>query len=128
MILINFSHPLSGEARAQIEALTGQAIAREIEVPTELDLGRPFGEQVVALADAAGLSAREWQTVPILIVPPGLSACAAALLAELHGRTGYFVPVVRTRPVADGFLTRFEVAEIVDLRALRDAARTRRGG
>ena len=64
--------------------------------------------------------------MPILIAPPALSAIAMALSAELHGRSGHFVPVVRTRPVAGSMPPRYEVAEILDLQAIRDAARTRR--
>jgi len=48
------------------------------------------------------------------------------LLAELHGRMGYFPPIVRLRPVPNALPPRFEVAEIINLQAVREAARTRR--
>ena len=126
MILLNFTHPIPDGQLRRIEALTGQPIDRVVEVPTHLDPARPFADQIVALADAAGLTPRQWQSEGILVVPPALNFCAAALLAELHGRAGYFCPVVRTRPVAGSLPPRFEVAEIVDLQALREQARARR--
>ena len=128
MILINFSHPIPDDQLERIQALTGQAIARAIEVPTQFDHDRPFPAQVAALADAAGLTAHQWQTEPLLILPPALNFVAVALLAELHGRTGYFVPVVRTRPVEGSLPPRYEVAEVINLQAVRDEARKKRRG
>lgn len=40
-------------------------------------------------------------------VGEALNFIAAALVAELHGRMGYFPPVVRTRPVAGAVLRRY---------------------
>ena len=61
-----------------------------------------------------------------LVNPPSLNFSAAALLAELHGRLGYFPPCLRLRPAPDALIPRFEVAEVLNLRAAREAARTRR--
>ena len=47
-------------------------------------------------------------------------------LAELHGRMGYYPPVVRLRPVPDSLPPRYEVAEILNLQAVRDDARRKR--
>ena len=38
-----------------------------------------------------------------------------ALLAELHGRCGYFPAHVRTRPVQGSIPPQYEVAEVMDL-------------
>ena len=126
MILLNFGHPLNAEQRAQIEQLAGQAIGRLIELPVHFDQGRPFAEQVRALVDGVGLSAEEWQHAAIFVNPPTLSTIAVTLLAELHGRMGYFPPVVRMRPVEDVLPPRFEAAEIINLQQVRTAARERR--
>jgi len=126
MLLLNFSHPLTEDQRAQIEALTGQTIAEVRDIPVHLDVTRPFGPQVAALAAAAGLSPQEWQTRPFLVVPPALNFAAVALLAHLHGLTGYFPPVVRTRPVPGAVPPRFEVAEILNLQTIRQDAREAR--
>ena len=126
MILLNFSHPLTSSQLAQIEALTGAAIERVIAAPAHFDAGQPFGPQVAVLLADVPLTAEEWQTTPLLIVPPALNFITAVLLAELHGRMGYFPAIVRLRPVAESVPPRFEVAEVINLQAVREQARTRR--
>ncbi len=126
MILLNFSHPLTPEQVAAIEALTGAAVTHLRTVPVQFDEQQPFAPQVRTLAEAAALSAHDWQTQPILVVLPSLNFITAALLAELHGRMGYFPPVVRTRPVADRIPRTYEVAEILDLQQMREEARKQR--
>jgi hypothetical protein len=90
MIVLNFSHPLTAEHLARIEALSGQAVGRVIDVPAQFDHAQPFAAQVTALLDGLGLSSGDWQTLPILVNPPALNVIAVTLLAELHGRMGYF--------------------------------------
>ncbi|MEI2693368.1 MAG: CRISPR-associated protein Csx15 [Anaerolineae bacterium] len=126
MILLNFSHPITDPQRGQIEALLGQSIGREIAAMPQFDEQQPFGPQMDALLGRIDLSPAQWQGEPILVVLPSLNFIAAALLAELHGRMGYFPPVVRTRPVAGALPRQFEVAEILDLQGVREAARGRR--
>ncbi len=126
MILINFAHPITELQRTQIETLTGKQIERIIDVPVQLDNMQPFEPQVLSLLDRVGLSSQEWQTLPILINLPSLNVIAAILLAELHGRTGHFPAVVRLRPMPDSTPPQFEVAEIINLQAIRDSARARR--
>lgn len=127
MIILNYGHPLTREQVAQVEALTGQPVDRLVEVPTHVDVGQPLAPQVVALADRAGLSPSEWQTLPILVNPPALNFIAVVLLAEVHGRCGYFPAHLRLRPVDGSVPLRYEVAEVLDLQQVRDAARRRRG-
>jgi hypothetical protein len=126
MLLINFSHPLNERQLQWIAERIGQDVERVLEVPTQVDVSSPVADQVRALVDSAGLSPREWQTTPLLIVPPGLSPVACVLLAELHGRCGYFPPVVRIAPNASTVPPVFEVAEIVNLQQVREQARARR--
>ncbi len=123
MILLNFSHPLTAAQLAQIEAITGQAIETHMDVPVQFDEQQPFGPQLAALMAAIDLSPTQWQSEPILVVLPSLNFIAAALLAELHGRMGSFPPAVRTRPAANTLPRRYEVAEILDLQEVREAAR-----
>lgn len=127
MIVLNFSHPLTDEQVRQIEVIVGRQVMRVIEVLVQFDPEAPFGPQVAAAADACSLTPAEWQTVSILIVPPALNFIAVLLIAELHGRMGYFPPCVRLKPVP-GVPPRYEVAEILDLQGQREAARERRGG
>jgi hypothetical protein len=126
MILLNFSHPLTPAHLAQVEALTGQKVERVAEVHSQIDPQQPLVPQAVALADQAGLSSAEWQTLPLLVNPPSLNFIAVTLLAELHGRCGYFPAHLRMRPVQGSLPPQYEVAEVLNLQAVRDAARGKR--
>lgn len=126
MILLNFSHPLTPAQQAQIEALTGQRIDRTIDAMPQFDEQQPFGPQLAALLAQVDLTPAQWQSEPLLVVLPSLNFIAALLLAELHGRMGYFPPVVRTRPVANTVPRRYEVAELLDLQGIRETARKAR--
>jgi hypothetical protein len=126
MILLNFTHPLTPDQLARVEALTSESVVEVRNVPAQFDNDHPFIPQVEALADACGLSPEEWQTMPLLVVPPALNFIAVALLAELHGRCGYFLSCVRMRPVSGARPPRYEVAEVLDLQAVRDGARAKR--
>lgn len=126
MLLLNFSHPITTVQAAQIEALTGQTITRIIDTPTQFDEQQPFAPQLAALLAQVPITPAQWQGEPLLVVLPSLNFIAAALLAALHGRMGYFPPVVRTRPLGDSVVRQFEVAEILDLQSVRDRARKER--
>lgn len=126
MLLLNFSHPITPAQQAQIEALTGAAIVRVIPAMPQFDEQQPFDSQLESLLAEIDLTPAQWQGEPILVVLPSLNFIAAALLAEMHGRMGYFPPVVRTRPVAGAVPRQYEVAEILDLQALRENARVQR--
>ncbi len=126
MIILNFSHPLTAAQLAQLTALTDETDTQVIEVPTQADVQQPLLPQVVALVDGCGLSAAQWQTERIIINLPALNYIAALLLAELHGRIGYFPTCLRLRPIAGSAPPQFEVAELLPLQQVRDTARTRR--
>lgn len=126
MLLLNFSHPLTDAHLAAIRNLTGDEEVQVIAIPNQVDVQQPLAPQVTALADAAGLTPEVWQTAALLVNLPALNFSAALLLAELHGRLGYFPAILRLRPVADSLPPRFEVAEIINLQAVREGARARR--
>lgn len=126
LTVINFTHPLTELQRSQIEKLTGQTIKAVHPVPTQLDNSQPFPPQVASLLAAVPLTAAEWQTTPLLVNPPAYAPASAALLAQLHGLTGYFPSLIRLRPVADATPVQYEVAEIINLQTAREQARTRR--
>ncbi|GAB4442433.1 MAG: CRISPR-associated protein Csx15 [Chloroflexi bacterium OHK40] len=124
-MILNYSHPLTPQHSEQLEALLGER--HEVrDIPTQVDRTRPLAEVARDLADAAGLSPAEWQTTPLLLNPPGLAPLALALIAELHGRCGGFPAILNMRPMAGSTPTRYEVAEVLNLQALREAARSRR--
>jgi len=125
MIVLNFSHPLTDEHKAQIEALAGTPVDEVRTIPVQINQSEPLIPQVSAIVDATQLSSQEWQTHLLLINPPGYAPAAFVLLAELHGRMGHFPPLIRLRPKS-GLVTTYEVAELLNLQAVRDASRTRR--
>ena len=126
MLLLNFGHPLTDAHLARIRELAGREIERAVVVPTQFDHARPFDEQIRELLATVPLSLEQWQTTPLLINPPSLAPITAVLLAEIHGRSGYFPTIVRLRPMAGIVPPQFEVAELLNLQAVRDAARTQR--
>jgi hypothetical protein len=126
MVLINFAHPVNAEQLAQIEALLGRPVDRVLEASFQLEVHRPFGPQVRAVVSGVSLGADDWQSLPLVLNLPGLAPAAALVLAEVHGRCGYFPAVVRMRSVPGAVPPRFEVAEVLDVQAVRDAARKER--
>lgn len=126
MILLNFSHPLTPEQLQQAESHAGQPIEKVIELPVQFNNDEPFLPQLAALTADMPLSNQELQTLAILVNLPSLNFICALLLAELHGRMGYFPPVLRLRPAAGSLPPRYEVAEVLNLQAVRDQARKKR--
>lgn len=126
MIILNFSHPLTATQIGQISALIGREPQTVHNIRTQLDVNTPMAPQIVQLVEDLRISPEAWQQEAWLIVLPSLNYAAGMLLAELHGRTGYFPAVVRLRSVAGALVTEFEVAEIVNLETIRKAARARR--
>ncbi len=125
MIIINFAHPLTAAQRVQIETMRGQPIERIIEVPVQVDNQQPLAPQVADLVSQVDLPSTMWQTVPILLNPPGYAPVAAALIAEIHGRTGHFPAIIRIRPNHTA-PEPYEVAEIINLQQVRDQSRGKR--
>lgn len=126
MILLNFAHPLTAAQRADAERYSGQALERVIEVKTQLDHEQLFVAQVRQVVETVGLTPEEWQTLPLVVNLPSLNVIAALVIAELHGRCGYFPAVLRLKPVPQTTPPQFAVAEIVNLQTVRDAARQTR--
>jgi hypothetical protein len=124
-LILNFGHPLTETHLEQCAALLGQRPDVR-DLSSQTDRQRPLADVAHNLANQVALSSVEWQTVPLVVNPPGLAPLALALAAELHGRCGYFLPILHMRPVPDALPPRYEVAEIVNIQALREAARTRR--
>jgi hypothetical protein len=125
MLILNFSHPLTLEQRAQIEALADATIDEVRTISVQIDQTEPLEPQITAIVNNVGLSSEEWQTLSLLINPPGYAPAAFVLLAELHGRIGHFPTLIRLRP-KPGATTVYEVAELLNLQTVREQARTRR--
>lgn len=126
MMVLNFSHPLTGQQLRDIEAATSRCVDEVRDVPAQFNEQYLFPDQAIALADACDLTPADWQTEPMLIVPPAFNFIAVTLLAELHGRMGYFPPVVRLRRRQGDGPPSYEVAEVINLQSVRDVARGKR--
>jgi hypothetical protein len=126
MFLLNFSHPITPDQMRRILEIMDRTDIKVHDIPTQIDNSQPLVSQVVAVVDRCPISSVAWQATPILVHLPGYAPVAGALLAELHGRMGHFPAMVRLRPVAGSMPTVFEVAEILNLQAVREAARERR--
>ena len=126
MFVVNFSNPLAAHQREQLEQRCGRPIDLVMDVRVQFAQDEPFGPQAVAAVDAAGLSGVEWQTLPLLVVPPALAPIACACLAEIHGRSGHFPPIVRLAPRSNATPPVFDVVEVLDLQGIREEARGRR--
>ena len=126
MLILNFTHPLTLEQRAQIEKLAANPIEDVRTIPIQIDQAEPLEPQIISIVDGIGLSSQEWQTRPFLVNPPGYAPAAFVLLAELHGRFGHFPTLIRLRPLSGSTPTTYEVAELINLQAIREDARRRR--
>ena len=122
MLILNYSHPLTTEQLADLRTmLGGEPEVRQFRC--ELDTEQPFAPQITALVDEAGLSAEQWQSTPLLVLLPSLNTATAVLLAELHGRIGYFPAILRLKPASGSLMVRFDIAEVINLQEVRNAAR-----
>lgn len=127
MQILNFAHPITEAQLEQINTLAApQTVKRVLTIPVQFDPAQPFLPQLDTLLSTIPLSTEELQTLPILVNLPSLNSIAAMLLASLHGRMGYFPGILRLRSVSNQTPPVFEVAEIINLQALRDNNRSER--
>jgi hypothetical protein len=125
LTLINFSHPFTLEQVKQTQALAGVTEIRLFERMAKFDDSQHFALQARWLVEEIPLAPAEWQATPLLVNLPSFNYIAALVLAELHGRTGYFPSIVRLRQ-GTGASPAWEVVEILNLQTVRDAARSLR--
>ena len=121
-LLLNLAHPLTPGQLASLHELLGEF---ELLQPgaRQWDVDQPFAPQIHTALEELGISPERWQAGGIVVCLPTLHAAAAVMLAALHGRMGHFPAVVRLRPVQTELGTGFELAEIVNLDAVRRDAR-----
>jgi len=120
-LILNFVRPLTHAQMQVLKARLG-ALPEVIEAPMQFDEAEPLGAQITAMLDGLGLTQGEWQSLQFIVNLPGMAPAAAALMAEIHGRSGHFPDILRmTRTPGGGTL--FDIAEIVKLQDIRDDAR-----
>jgi hypothetical protein len=126
MIILNFSHPLTPEQITKIEELTTHKVEQVVALAIQFKHDEPFLPQLQEALKGATFTAEQWQTAPLIVNLPSFNYISALALAELHGRMGYFPPIIRMKPVEGAMPPRFEVAEVINLQAVRDEARKTR--
>lgn len=128
MILLNFGHPLPAHTLEAIGAVPdlGTPIDGVITVKVHADNDGHFGSQAASILDSVGWPSDQWQKSLFLVILPGLAPMAAALIAEMHGRCGYFPTCVRLKPAPGAIPPQFIFAEFIRLSTVREEARKRR--
>jgi len=123
LIILNFSHPLTPEQITKIEELSKRKVEQVVALTIQFSHDAPFLPQLQEALKQATFTPEQWQTAPIIVNLPAFNYISALALAELHGRMGYFPPILRLKPVQGAMPPRFEVAEVINLQAVRDEAR-----
>jgi hypothetical protein len=126
MILLNFSHPLTPHHLEQVEVLAAQDLDQVINLQVQFDNSQPFIPQLEDLISQIPLSPEKLQSTPIVVNLPALNFISAMLLTELHGLMGYFPAILRLRLVPGSIPPSYEVAEVINLQNIREAARKNR--
>ena len=119
-IVLNFSgHPVLPGQLKTIEKLLQWPSTRvmDVQVGTIAE-----DRNIVKAIEKIDLSPVQWQTTSIVAIPAGYSAIWSVVLAEIHGRLGYFPDVVHLRPSSAVTGEKFEVAEIMNLRQVRHSS------
>jgi len=123
VIVINFSgHPLTTIQQKQLRDRFGFHIEELIELPVHFDTQEDLKPQVKKWIEEVGLAPEEWSEENIILILSGLAPVAAAILATIHGLRGGF-PRIMVIYQAPNDRTQYEVAQVVDLQALRDMGR-----
>jgi hypothetical protein len=127
-LIINFSgHPVLPGQQKDI----GQMMHWQTPEVITVSLGNVaedhhFVSTIEKAVEKVALSPEEWQSTPLVVIAAGYTAVWSVVLAELHGRLGYFPDVVRLRPASTASNEKFEVAEILNLREVRHNSRDKR--
>lgn len=121
--VLNYSgHELAPSVEeALAERLGNRLDVRELS--RNLDLTEVAGEARRMVADA-DISPSTWGAAPPVVMLPTLGIAAAAVLAALHGASGYFPRVawLRRNPASGAF----DIVEVLDLATIRESARAER--
>lgn len=126
LIVLNFNRALTPTQVTQLEQQLGEAIHTIIALDQRFDDKRPYAPQCIALLNRLGWTPEQWETTPLLILPPGFAAATLTLISIIHGRRGYFPAMARFRPEETGTRTDYVLAEIINLQALRNGAHGRK--
>jgi len=124
MRIINFSHPLTVNQKLELAKWLQVDEFKVTEVAVQFRIRDAFEGQVAEMLDQANVSQGDVD-LGVVVMLPALSAAAAVLVAEWHGRFGHFPTVVRLKSVGD-LLPEWKLAEVMPLQKIRSRARFRR--
>jgi len=120
-VLVNFGREISDLQIQQVENLTQARVDEIISVADyRLDDNQPYEAQLIEVVKSIGLTASEWEKLPILINVHPLSPAGAGILAQIHGLRGNFPGILRMQGNDAG---EFNVVEILQLQRLRNQTR-----
>lgn len=128
MQILNFAHPFTPtmlEQTAKLLSIPTEQIT-EHRVTVQIDRSQPITLEMSRIVDSLGFSSETWQTQAFVVNLPGLAIAAGVLIAEIHGRTGFFPSVLTITPVPESVTPVFRVTEVIALQTVRDLARERR--
>lgn len=112
LTLINLSHPLHSDALAALSQMAGDDV-RVIDVPVQVDVNEPLAGVIKVLVDQiAELAGGNLLDID-MVIPPGLSYIAMAILPEMARRTSGRMPHVVRLIRLDGLPPKFMPVEIV---------------
>jgi hypothetical protein len=118
-MILNFSHPLAPVAKKELEAFLEEE-QQILTVPVNLDLSQPMEPQVVYAVRGLNVN---WETIPLFLIPPGMSPAALILAAAVHGLSGHWPSIIRLVQREDKL---FHFAECIHLDNVRLQARLQR--
>ena len=125
-LILNFVRRLTAAQLVQLQDLLG-TLPEVIDlpgIPVQFPNNHPLAETAAEVVDSAGLTLDEWASLSLIVNPPGFAPAAAAVLAEIHGRSGHFPHIIRLIPSPEDSSV-YNVNEIVKLQNIRDVARDR---
>jgi hypothetical protein len=127
-LIVNCSgHPVHPVQKSAIEKLMRWQETEVIDVPLgNVPEDQHFIPAIEKAIDRLDLTSKEWQEVPMVVIPAGYAPIWSVIQPILHGRLGHFPDVVRLRPVDPLSGVRYEVAEIMPLQQLRHESRGKR--
>lgn len=127
-LILNFSgHPVLDAQKRDIGQMMHWSSSEVINVPIgNVPEDHNFISSIEKAVQKIALSPEEWQSTPVVVIPAGYSQIWSVVMAELHGRLGYFPDVVRLRESSTVSNEKFEVAEIMNLREVRHNSRDKR--
>jgi hypothetical protein len=128
MQILNFAHPLTPVMLEQTATLLGISTEQisEHRVNVQIDRTQAISLEIAKIVDNLGFSSEDWQTKAFVVNLPGLAIAAGVLIAEIHGRAGFFPSVLSMTPTPNSPTPSFQVTEIIALQTVREYARAKR--